>query len=174
METVFRNIPENICKYDPQHAVNLSKSGAEVKGIYKQLSLFHEEYKDSQVKRLLYMLVQTIYPGITPKTQLKRYVGYWCVYNISFPTQLFSIPKYYQNLEKNLSATSVISMNQSLFNLCARSQRIHSVSHKFFAVNGSLNESLFWKDRIHTNKRGLPKLAFHLIKGVSYCRFLSQ
>ena len=34
------------------------------------------------------------------------------VYNISFPTQLFSTPKYSQNLEKNLSATSIILMNR--------------------------------------------------------------
>ena len=33
-------IPENICKCDPQQAVNLSKSGAKVKKIYKQLSIF--------------------------------------------------------------------------------------------------------------------------------------
>ena len=26
-------LPENICKCDPQHAVNLSKSGAKVKGV---------------------------------------------------------------------------------------------------------------------------------------------
>ena len=32
---------------------------------------------------------------------------------------------------------------------------MHLISHNSFAVNGSLNESLFWKDRIHTNKRGL-------------------
>ena len=75
-------IPENICKCDQQHAVNLSKSGT------------------------------NHYPGITPKTQLKRYVNYWCVYNISFPTQLFSIPEYYKNLEKNLSVTSIILMNR--------------------------------------------------------------
>ena len=42
------------------------------------------------------------------------------------------------------------------------------------AVNGSLNESLFWKDRIQTNKRGLQQLAFDFIKYVRYCRLLNQ
>ena len=46
-------IPENICKCDPQHPVNLSKSGAKVKGIYEQLSLFQEEYKGTQVKNII-------------------------------------------------------------------------------------------------------------------------
>ena len=46
-------IPENICKCDPQHAVNLSKSGAKVKGIYKQLSLFQEGYEDTRVKNII-------------------------------------------------------------------------------------------------------------------------
>ena len=36
-------IPENICKCDPQHAVNHLKSDAKVKGIYEQLHIFQEE-----------------------------------------------------------------------------------------------------------------------------------
>ena len=31
-------------------------------------------------------------------------------------------------------------INESVFNLCARSQRRHSISHNSLAVNGSLNE----------------------------------
>ena len=46
-------IPENICKGDPQHAVNLSKSGAKVKDIYEQLSIFEEEHKDTRVKNII-------------------------------------------------------------------------------------------------------------------------
>ena len=46
-------IPENICKCDPQHAVNLSKSGAKVKDIYEQLSIFEEEHKDTRVKNII-------------------------------------------------------------------------------------------------------------------------
>ena len=65
-----------------------------------------------ELRILLYMLLQTIYIGITLKTQLKRYVNCWYVYNISFPTQLFGIPEYSQNLEKNLSATSIILINR--------------------------------------------------------------
>ena len=119
------------------------------------------------------MLVQTVYPGITLKTQLKRHVNYWCVYNISFLTQLFSILEYYQNLEKK-SFCDINYINESVFNLCARSQRMHFISRNSFAVNGSLNKGLVWKDRIHTNKRVLQQLAFNFIKDVRYRRFLNQ
>ena len=47
-----------------------------------------------------------------------------------------------------------------------------------FAVKGSLDERLFWKDRIHTNKRtnkrSLQQLAFDFIKDIRICRFLNQ
>ena len=46
-------IPGNICKCDSQHAVNLSKSGAKVKVIYEQLSIFQEEHKDTRVKNII-------------------------------------------------------------------------------------------------------------------------
>ena len=119
------------------------------------------------------MLVQTIYPGITPKTQLKRYVSYCCVYDISFPTQLSSIPEYYQNLEKSPSATSIILMNQ--YSTYVQEVKECTLTiHNSFAVNGSLNESLLWKERIHTNKRGLQQLAFDFITDVRYRRFLNQ
>ena len=65
-------IPENIFKYDPQHAVNLSKSGAEAKGIYKQLSLFHEEYKDSQVKKIIIHVGTNHLPRDNPEDTAKK------------------------------------------------------------------------------------------------------
>ena len=46
-------MPENISKYDPQHAVNLSKSGAKVEGIYEQLIVFQKVYKGIQFKNIV-------------------------------------------------------------------------------------------------------------------------
>ena len=55
--------------------------------------------------------------GITLKTQLKRDERYLCVCNITFLTQLYSIPEYSQNLRENLSATPIILMNWYFHNL---------------------------------------------------------
>ena len=151
---------------------NILSSGAKVKDIHEQLSIFQEEHKDSQVKNIIIHVGTNHLPRDKLKTKenLKRYVNYWCVYNISFSTKLFSIPEYYQNLEKK-SFGDTNYINELVFSLCARSQRMHFISQNSFAVNGSLNGSLFWKDRIHTNKRGLQQLVFNFIKYIRHCRF---
>ena len=46
----------------------------------------------------------------------------------------------------------------------ALKSRIHFISHNTFAVNRSLNESYFWRGRMHTSKLQFQQLAFDFIK----------
>ena len=144
-------IPENICKYDPNHAVNLSKSGAKVKGIYQELSIFKEEYKDTRVKNIIIHVGTNHLPSDNYEDTAKKLRKLLVRIQCQFPnTVIFYsgiLPKF-----GNKSFGDINYINESVFNLCARSERMHCISHNSFAVNGSLNESRFWKDRIHTNK----------------------
>ena len=106
-------IPENICKCDPQHPVNLSKSGAKVKGIYEQLSLFQEEYKGTQVKNIIVHVGTNHLPRDNPENTAKKMCKLLVRVQYHFPdTVIFNsriLPKFGK---KNLSATSIISMNR--------------------------------------------------------------
>ena len=88
-------IPENICKCDPQHAVNLLKSGAKSRAYTSSKVFSRKNIRTPELRISLHTLILTTYPGIAPKMQLRRYVNYWWVYHISLPVQLFSIPEYY-------------------------------------------------------------------------------
>ena len=56
------------------------------------------------------------------------------------------------------------------FNLCIGDNQVRYIGHGSFARNGLLNESLFWKDKVHTNKKGLQQLAYDFINSVRYTK----
>ena len=105
-------IPENICKCDPQHAVNLSKSGAKVKDIYEQLSIFEEEHKDTRVKNIIINIGANHLSRDNPEDTAKKTCKLLVRIQYRFPNTVIFYSGYYQNLEKNLSVTLVILMNR--------------------------------------------------------------
>ena len=54
--------------------------------------------------------------------------------------------------------------------LCAETNGIYFINHNSFTFNHKLNESFFWKDKIHINRKGLRQLAFDFIDNVRYQR----
>ena len=50
---------------------------------------------------------------------------------------------------------SINYINETVFNLCAATNGMYFISHNSFVFNRKLNEKLFWKDKIQTNKKGL-------------------
>ena len=137
-------IPENVCKCDLQHAVNLSKSGAKVKGIYKQLSLFQEEYKDTQVKNIIIHVGTNHLSRDNPDDTATKIYKLLVRIQYQFPDTVI----FYSGIPPKFGKTSfgdINYINESAFNLCARSQKMQFISHNSFAVNGPLKESLFYQ-----------------------------
>ena len=59
-------------------------------------------------------------------------------------------------------------INETVFNICAETNGIYFISHNSFAFNHKLNEILFWKDKIYTDRKGLKQLAFDFIENIRY------
>ena len=47
---------------------------------------------------------------------------------------------------------------------------MYFINHNSFAFNHKRNEKLFWKDKIHTNRKGLRQLAFDFNDNIRYQR----
>ena len=128
---------------------------------------------DSQVKNIIIHVGTNHLPRDNPKDTAKEICKLLVRIQYQFPNTVIFYSGILPKFGKK-SFGDINYINASVFNLCARSQRMHFISHNSFAVNGSLNESFFWKDRIHTNKRGLQQLTFDFIKDVKYRSLLNQ
>ena len=68
------------------------------------------------------------------------------------------LPKF-----RSVVFVSINYINETIFNSCAATNCMYFISHNSFAFNHKLNGSLFWKAKIHTNRKGLRQLAFAFI-----------
>lgn len=59
-------------------------------------------------------------------------------------------------------------LSQTVINLCFSSKHIHFISHLNFEFNGDVNYNSYWKDMVHTNRKGLQKLVGDCSDAVSY------
>lgn len=57
-------------------------------------------------------------------------------------------------LSKFGSAKSINYVNETVFNLCALTNGMYFISHNSFVSNHILNKRLFWKGKIHPNRKG--------------------
>ena len=89
-------------------------------------------------------------PKNNPVDIAKKSLSYLYAYDTSFQAKLFCILEYSQNLKKR-SFADINYINESVFNLFARSQRMHfyQFGHNSFAVNGAQWKS-FLEGRIQT------------------------
>ena len=69
---------------------------------------------------------------------------------------------------------SINYINETIFNLCEATNGMYFINHNSFAFNHKINESLFWKDKILTNRKGLRQLAFDFIDNIRYQRIKCQ
>lgn len=45
---------------------------------------------------------------------------------------------------------------------------MYSINHNTFAFSSGLNESLLWKDKTHTNRKGRRQLAIEFVNNIRY------
>ena len=78
---------------------------------------------------------------------------------------------YFSGIILNLGSVvfdSINYINEAVFNLCAATNDIYFIKHNSFTFNLKLNESLFWKDKIPADRKGLRQLAFDFIDNIRY------
>ena len=158
--------PEKICKCDTTQALNYSKSGAKVRGIYEQLNIFQEEHKDAHVKNILIHVGTNHLPRENPEDITRKICKLLMRIRQEYPDAIIFysciLPKIGR---EHFNAINYI--NKSIYyNICIGDNHMCYIGHSSFARNGLLNEALFWKDKVHTNKKGLQQLAYDFINSV--------
>ena len=154
----------------PHHeATNFSQSGAKVKDIYRRVERFRNNHKGSKVENIVIHVGTNHIQRESPRDSSRKI----CKLLQKVKSDFQDAVVYFSGILQKLGSVvfeSINYINETVFNLCAATNDMYFISHNSFTFNNKLNETLFWKDKIHTNKKGLRQLAFDFIDDVRYQR----
>ena len=162
-------VPHQIIKCNEHEATNFSQSGAKVKDIYRQVERFKNIHKGSKVENIVMHVGTNQIQRESPRDSSKKI----CKFLRKVKSDFKDAVVYFSGILPKLGSVifeSINYINETVFNLCAVTNGMYFISHNSFAFNHKLNERFFWKDKIHTNRKGLRQLAFDFIDNIRYYR----
>ena len=162
-----RILPEVIMKCEEDRVCNLSHSGAKVRDIYRQVEDFKAQHNEAKVENIV-IHVGTNHLEKEKPSDISRKIGK-LLHRVKFEFKeakvYFSsiVPKYDSSFFDSIS-----HVNFNMMNVCAATNGMYFIFHNDFQFKRGLNESLYWIDKVHPNRKGLSQLALDYIDVLRY------
>ena len=146
-------VPHKIIKCNEHEATKFSQSGAKVKDIFCQVERFKSNHKGQKVVNIVIHVGANHIQRENPRDSSRRI----CKLLQKVKSDFQDAVVYFSGILPKLESVvfeSINYINEPVFNLCATTNGKYFISHDTFSFNQKLNESLFWKDKIHTKRKG--------------------
>ena len=142
-------VRHQIIKQNKHEATNFSQSEAKVKENCRQVERFKINNKESKAENIMMHVGTNRIQRESPRDSSKKIWKILQKVKPDFQNRVVSV--ILPNLGSDV-LESINYINEAVFNLCAATNGMHFISHNSFTFNLKLNESLFWKDKIHINR----------------------
>lgn len=168
-DSIVKRIEANkIAKCNEEQAMNYAESGARIRDIYEQIKTFENDHPSAVVNQVILHVGCNQIPRDDPKSLALKICRLLQYLRKSLPTAtiFFSgiIPKI-----GSFNTDKIDSVNRAVFSYCQHERNSHFIQHPMFATqDGDLVVDLFWKDRVHPNRKGLGQIARNFINAIRY------